>query len=283
MSKEGWIRVTRRSPCPVCQKPDWCSISADGLWVHCMRMENDHPCKSAQVGGWIHRLGEPVAYVPPPKPKHEPVALADFTDLACQCEQALPNIESLAKELGLSVRSLERLQVGWYARMKCYTFPMRDGRERIVGIRVRTLRGKKYCVPGSHNGLFHPEGVSAKGDSPLLLPEGPTSCAACLDLGFDAIGRPNCELGAEDLKLILKQGNRPVVIVADHDEAKYRPDGSVYYPGQDGARKIAQSLKPLCPRLKIIKMPFCKDPRDFLREGGTHAVVECLIRAAKYL
>jgi hypothetical protein len=32
-----WLRVSKDDPCPVCGKPDWCLIAADGSLVRCMR------------------------------------------------------------------------------------------------------------------------------------------------------------------------------------------------------------------------------------------------------
>lgn len=277
-----WVRVTRRAPCPICAKPDYCGVTEDGTLAHCMRVESDRPCRSAKSGGWFHKLGESVTYVPPPKPKTKPVATEDFAPLAEQCQAALTNINLLAKDLGLSVESLRRLEVGWSSTYHGYTFPMRDGHGKVIGIRVRGQKAK-WCVPGSHNGLFWPQGVSRQGSGLLLLPEGPTSCGACLDLGYEAIGRPNCELGATDIQAILRQARRDVVIVADHDEPHERPDGSVYYPGQQGAAKITEQIKPLCRTLKVVKPPFTKDIRDWLHEGATREIVDCVIKSTRFV
>ncbi len=43
-------KVSRREPCPVCHKPDWCRTFPDGK-IECMRTPNDRPTKS---GGWMH-------------------------------------------------------------------------------------------------------------------------------------------------------------------------------------------------------------------------------------
>ena len=276
----NWVRVNRKHPCSVCLKPDWCSVSDDGTVAVCMRMESDKPCKS---GGWFHELAEKPAQPrrPAPRPVVKPVPTADFAALACKFVDALPSIEIPAMQLGLTTWTLERLQMGYMGT--AYTFPMRDAAEKVIGIRVRASDGRKWCVPGSHNGLFWPDGVDPKTCAMLLLPEGPTSCGACLDLGYAAIGRPNCEARIDLISEVVKRCRGDVVIIADHDEAKTLPDGSVRYPGQAGAQKIAQAIKSLCRTLRVVKMPFHKDPRDFLRSGGTHAVFSCLIKATKYI
>ena len=132
-----WIRTNKTKPCPVCGKPDWCEISDDGTTVYCMRAPSPRPSKSPQ-GGWFHRLSEPVVYKPKPI-KHEPVAI----DFAAETQKYVDNLASYnepSRELGVSARTLERLQLGHNGQG--HTFPMRDGREIIIGIRVRGKKGK---------------------------------------------------------------------------------------------------------------------------------------------
>jgi hypothetical protein len=280
-----WVRVTRKSPCPVCGKPDYCGVSEDRSLVHCMRVESNRPCRSAKIGGWFHQLDEPVKYLPLSRPEPKKVAQKDFVPLAekCRCALlALPDgIRGLSQELGLSVEYLEAAEAGWSIEYGGYTFPMFDGHRHIIGLQLRTPHGKR-SVPGSHGGLFWPKGVSARGKDLLLLPEGATSCGACFDLGYGAIGRFNCEARIDLLQELLAQGRRDVVIVADHDEPHYRPDGSVYYPGQEGAAKVAHEVRPLCKTLKIVKCPSCKDMRDWLHAGATRPVVDCIIHSTKF-
>ncbi len=46
-------RATRRQPCEVCGKADWCSASADGARVICMRVRSDKPTRN---NGYLHIL-----------------------------------------------------------------------------------------------------------------------------------------------------------------------------------------------------------------------------------
>ncbi|MEQ8848825.1 DUF3987 domain-containing protein [Botrimarina sp.] len=51
-----WREATRREPCPVCGKPDWCSLTGpegDPDAAVCMRTESDN---ARGNGGWLHRL-----------------------------------------------------------------------------------------------------------------------------------------------------------------------------------------------------------------------------------
>lgn len=64
-ARSALLRVSRRHPCPVCGKPDWCSISADGDIAVCMRKRSDHPARN---GGWTHILSIG-AHSPPIRPQ----------------------------------------------------------------------------------------------------------------------------------------------------------------------------------------------------------------------
>ena len=51
-----WQRVSRRRPCPVCQKPDWCLFTGGDdapTAAICARVESD---RRAGEAGWVHRL-----------------------------------------------------------------------------------------------------------------------------------------------------------------------------------------------------------------------------------
>jgi hypothetical protein len=117
---------------------------------------------------------------------------------------------------------------------------MRDENCKIIGIRRRFGDGHKRAITGSRNGLFIPAGLSK--DKPLFICEGPTDTAAALDLGFEAIGRPNCD-SKIDMTVRFARGRR-IMIVCDNDP-----------PGREGAKKLAGELIKCCPAVKIIAPP----------------------------
>lgn len=49
------VRVTRRARCPICGKPDWCSVAADGSLALCMRVAAGS-IKTARNGAYVHIL-----------------------------------------------------------------------------------------------------------------------------------------------------------------------------------------------------------------------------------
>lgn len=81
----------------------------------------------------------------------------------------------------------------------------------------------------------------------------------------------------------LKGHRRDVVIMSDRDEAKERPDGSVFYPGQEGAAILAKAILPVVRSVKIVKPPFCKDVRAWLNAGATHEAVEAVIGNMRFV
>ncbi len=194
----NWDRCTKSFLCPKCASTRWCSVSHDGKVCHCMRVsEGGRPSRSKKVGGWYHELDGSVKPPPAPKTVVKKVQKANFASLAEKCRCALIDangLPSLSVQLGLSVEYLEEAGAGWLADYedstyyRGYTFPMHDATRLIIGLQIRTQKGKR-SVPGSAGGLFWPQGVSLQGPGPLLLPEGASSCGACRDLRFDIEGK----------------------------------------------------------------------------------------------
>ena len=198
MSHNEFREVTRQRPCPICGRPKWCGVSSDGTAVICMRIESGKP---TQNDGWLHVIGKSDYRL---RPRSFPVRPGqsltdDVAALARQYERAMTaeTYTTASRSLGVSAESLRRLHVGTDGR--ALTFPMKNARGRIVGIRRRFPSGQKLSLKGSHNGLFIPDDLT--GTDPLLVVEGNTDCAAGPDLGFDTIGRPSCRgLEAETIR-----------------------------------------------------------------------------------
>ncbi len=183
LPNHSWVRVTRQSPCPICNKPDWCSISSDGAIVVCMRV-SDGAVKETRNGGFLHRLSEsPPGFrcrtltLSANRPGRDDLPeLADYYRHQARLSPGL--VKSLAGDLGLPAQSLHMLQVGWSPRRSSYSFPMKNACGNTIGIRLRNKQGGKYAVRGSRDGLFLPDGIDFA--DRLLICEGPTDCAAML-------------------------------------------------------------------------------------------------------
>ena len=166
-------KVTRDNPCPVCGRHDGCLVAEDGTAALCSRTESDKLCGQPFGGGWLHKLtGDPVPVRRRPKPTKKKQPVPDFFRLTDEFQEAMfdDTLYELAKDLGVQVVTLKRLQVGrgfFYAQF-WQTFPMRDGLNKIIGIRLRS-KSHKFGVPGSKNGLFWPVGVKADSREPTRM------------------------------------------------------------------------------------------------------------------
>ena len=275
-----WQRVSKRRPCPVCGKPDWCLFSGEPSnpdAAICGRTESPKRCGE---GGWLHVLRDDGPTWAPwqrsirvaVRMMSEPVnGKPDVAKLAIDFRQAVKPeaLDKLAAALGVSAESLRRLGVGWSANNRTWSFPMQDAAGNVLGIRLRLPGGKKLSVRGGKEGLFLPEGIDAHGL--LLVCEGPTDTAALLDLGFSGVGRPSCTGGVKLLvELVRKLKPSGVVIVADADAA-----------GIGGAERLAAVLVAYCPEVRVIAPPAgVKDAREWKRSGATAADVQVAIDAA---
>lgn len=277
--KTTWVNASRKNPCPICGRRDGCRISPDGIKVLCHRVPSDDE-KPNSLGWpwWMHTVGETVAQAPPTsrQKKRQRVSLRRWRDICHAAESRVdPDALSIMGHfLGLSVTSLRSMAIG-QAEDQNWMFPMRDAKQRIVGVRVRACSGSadKWSLPGSDgHGLFIPQG-SPVGCHTVWIVEGPTDCAAMLDAGMASrmkygghavIGRSSCWTGLPYIRAWALYRN--VVIIADNDPPKTRPDGSDHYPGWEGARQLADDLVEHVRSLAIIMPPDHKDIRQWLQD-----------------
>lgn len=259
-----WKRVSRRYPCPICGRPDWCTYcgpdeSPDA--AICSRVESDKVV-GTKGAGWLHRLRDRDDWHVEPyrrrvKIEDRTVPSIDFTQMMADCYTALGPLRRglLSHGLGVTAGSLNELGVGWSAKHNATTWPMKNEDGDVVGIRLRKEDGSKFAVRGGREGVFIPSNVPV-GDG-LLICEGASDCAALRDHSFDVVGRPSCTGGAHILQAIVRKWNvREVVIVADADT-----------PGQRGASRLASELVSYVANGVRIITPPAKDAREWVRSG----------------
>jgi hypothetical protein len=276
-SSQPWVRASRGSLCPICGKPDWCSVSGDGGVVICMRVA-EGSVKTTPNGGYLHRLS-PLPQrsycrdfiVHNNRPGRDDLPhLADYYS-----QQALRDphhIEALAAQLDLPVWTLLKLGAGWSPRRGTYSFPMKSADGTTIGIRLRRKDGGKLAVRGSREGLFLPDNLDQS--DRVLISEGPTDCAALLSLGFQTIGRPSCVGGvAHVVDYVTRHVFGEAVVVSDGDEQ-----------GQRGAFGLAKTLCLYIREVRVITPPAgIKDARAWLNSGITAEVISNSIEHAEPL
>lgn len=182
-------------------------------------------------------------------------------------------VDRMADSLGISRDAAHSFGVAWSRDHLAWAWPMRDGNGKVCGIRLRANDGKKWAVKGSQQGLFEPI-MAAR--NRVFLPEGPTDTAALVSLGVFAIGRPSASGGLMAIKQTVSRLRiREVVIIADNDEDKEH-NGRKFNAGYDGAESLSRNLQvPNC----VISLP-CKDARDFVKNGGTWEMLDCIVNQA---
>jgi len=267
---EWWDRATSNNPCPICEKPDWCLIAKDKSAVICPRIvakDEEGNEKYVDGSGWLHVLKET------DKPKavqsyrfelpHHNQIMADIAKNYMKvATDSIAN--KLSVNLGVSLESLRALWIGYSKSKGSFTFPMFRKGYQVLGIRIRRDSGKKFSEKGSKEGVFIPKGYDTD-KRPVVVCEGPTDTACCIDLDFRAVGRPSCLGGSKLLKELLEDEH--VCILADSDG-----------PGQNGAEKLAQSLRKA--KSVSIATPPVKDLREWKNQGCLRQDVLNLIRGA---
>ncbi len=264
-----WLRVTKRRPCPICSKPDWCLIAVDGAAVICPRTP-EGAVRQCGEAGYLHRL-KPTDSRRPTRTWRVRVNAAqdgnpEISGLAAEYRAAVDKqkLANFARTLGVSPESLLRIGTGWDGQ--AWTFPMVDATGTTCGIRRRFPDGRKLSLRGGHEGVFVP--ADLPDENPIVVCEGPTDTAAIIDLGFVAIGRPSCTGGSGILIKITR--GREVVIIADADG-----------PGQQGAHALASTLRLYCPTVRIITPPDgIEDMRAWRQAGATRDDVVAVIQLA---
>ncbi len=172
MPKANWVRVSSGSLCPICKKPDWCSVTADGAVAGCMRIEaNCFRVKESHDGlqVFLHRLNDGLRrFADPPLQvglgvkRAEPDTLhAAYSSFLAKLILSETHRESLRRR-GLSKDAIDR--AGYR------TLPI-HGRQRIAHEIREQIGDKLLQVPGfvvkeSESG----RSVTVRGSTGLLIP-----------------------------------------------------------------------------------------------------------------
>ena len=285
-----WVRTSRDRRCPVCGKPDFCSILSDGSKACCMRVESENPC-SGSLGGWIHRITLDYK-IPENVLQWQRKTQRTDHDFTSECKEYYSSGTAaraqLSERLGVSVGSLEELMVGSmydeYRGRWCTTWPESRNNRSVCGLVKRYWdilpNGKdKLMKSGGSHGLYIPRSFTNNTIGPVFIPEGGSDTAALLTIGFDAVGRPSNLGGVVQLTSLLRGMPCAIIVLAENDEKKHRKGelpqcpkdcrGCTHcWPGlaaRDVARRLTAALK------RHVDWCFCgtsKDVRHWLNTYG---------------
>ena len=185
----------------------------------------------------------------------------------------------VARELGVSVDSVFALGAGLDLDEGDILTPEQNAYGEVCGI-TRRLSSPfedrdghtvtKMFVRGGKRGIYCPDNFEALSGA-ILVPEGFSDTAACLTMGFNAVGRPSATAGRRSLLNLLQRTTSDIVIVADRDDTIDEDNTT----GIDAARKLARFLASLLRVVVYVVLPPqpYKDVRlwlnDFCRDGLT--------------
>src|SRR5262245_17622546 len=105
----GWSRVFPTTPCPICRRPDWCSVSSDGDVCKCMRIQEGSFQTIHQDDGqtgYLHRLREAAAMPTPTRNLADPATRHRvYTALLAKLSLSTEHRENLQRR-GLSAANI---------------------------------------------------------------------------------------------------------------------------------------------------------------------------------
>lgn len=264
-------RVSPSNPCVICKKGDWCLAGAD--LVICMRIQSSRVkhFSDGSVGFLHNRTGAPLPESHRAPAKERPIPIINFSERLDQwrSKYGSSSLTYLARKLGITEKSLELTSCTKHPQHGAWCWPMRDGKNHIIGIRIRHENGSKWSETGSQNGLFLPQIEVPK---EIAICEGPTDTAAALSIGLYAIGRFNCCGGIHQIQEFIKNKNvKRITIIADVDQDRVI-EGRLLNPGIRGAEALQEHIGiPSC----ILTLP-SKDMRQFVASGGSLDLIKSL-------
>jgi hypothetical protein len=293
---KSWRPTRKDLPCGGCgDTGGHCTVSGKGDVCLCRKsVVSPHPVKQRDGSlAYVHPMSGD-APARPAKPDGPAIAKAKLSEGELklivkrhQSAMSQRRLDLAVASLGLCAEALRQYGVGYDDATDALSFPMVDGDQKLVGVRLRlcdrTAARRQMCVRGSSNGLFVPagfdcavapeNGVDDFGPLLLLLPEGPTDAAAAWQCGFAAVGRANCSIGGPMIARLLRRcrtagSPRDVVIVSDNDPTHWTPDHVPYWPGWEGAIGIAGACLLVAASVRVVMPPAgAKDLREAVKEA----------------
>lgn len=262
-----WREASRAEHCPVCDKPDWCSLTgpegaADA--AVCMRIESENQRAN---GGWLHRLRvDPLTTTHPsprrssqpkrPAPPAEKSTTASPT-LFATAEQA---VADYARRLGEPDRRWTYRDASGDAVLVVLRWDAHGERKKTIRPIRREPGGWSQQQPPTGRPLYRlPELLAS--DAAVYVVEGEPAADALVGLGLVATTSSGGSKAATKSDWSALSG-RDVVVLPDNDSAgaKYR---------DEVLERLGRLTTP--PRVRVVELPGLPDRGDavdWLAAGG---------------
>ncbi len=262
MSASGdWREVSKREPCPVCNKPDWCSVVGPEGAVEacvCMREESGN---ARPNGGWFHRIRESGDWQPPAHRGDKPRTFGTAAEAIAAMEKQLGPRSRVWKYFnaagepvgvvarwdrpnsGKEIRPVSRVAGGWVIGAMAEPRPLYDLPAIATAQAVFVCEGEKAA-----------------------------DAIRSLDLAATTSSGGSAAAAKTDWAPL---AGKTVCVWPDNDA-----------PGQKYLAAVAAELSKLSPRptVSVIRpagMPDKADAADWLASGGTREKLEQLVQSAE--
>lgn len=252
----------KHGPCRVCGSSDGVGWYSDGHGV-CFVCKRYY---DSQFKGDIEILSQPQDNLNPRG--HASKDLTPLTDVFRAIpRRGLP--EEAIRKFGIDVCMDKTSSVG-------HRYPyFKDGQHVANKIRKRNEKAFYWEAADKENintaelfgqHLFPP--ASARG---ITIVEGELDAASAwvlLGSRYPVVSVKSAGSAVQDCKSQFEYLNSfdEIVLCFDRDEAKERPDGSKFYPGQEAAKKVAE-LFANSGKVRIMSLEHGKDPSEYLQKG----------------
>lgn len=173
---------------------------------------------------------------------------------------------------GVSQKTAEFYKV-WTNDRDEYVFPFFDleGRQHVAN-QFRTINSKGFMVQGSwsKSGLFGQQLFPAGSAKQITLLEGAVDALSAFEMTgsqWPCVAVKSASSARKEVADNFEYLNAfdKIVVCFDKDEEHKHPDGSVTFPGQEAAEKVA-SMFPL-GKVRLMILRKAKDANDYLKAG----------------
>lgn len=260
MTQHGeWREASKREHCPICDKPDWCSITGPVGAVEavvCMREESEN---ARPNGGWFHRIRESANSLPPIQTS-APKTFATAHDAVAALERNLGRHSHVWKYFKATGEP-----VGVVVRWN------RDGEKDIRPV-SRVAGGWIIGAMPEPRPLYQLPEVSAV--SGVFICEGEKAADAIRSLDLTATTSSGGSAAAAKTDWSPLAG-KSLILLPDNDQ-----------PGEKYASAVTTFLAGLNPQptLKIVRLPGLPDKgdaADWIAAGGTREQLDGLVSKAE--
>lgn len=269
-----WREATRREPCPVCEKPDWCSLTGPEGAVEavvCMRVQSDNQRAN---GGWLHRMRDhglrPLpASTNPPKPRASRKNVDVDTTVYPTDDAA---VEAYRVRLGAEDRRWRYQDPAGETVLIVLRWNAASGGKKTIRPVRRTAAGWTHEQPASGRPLYRLAEVLT-GDQTVYVTEGEPAADVLAALGR-TVTTSSGGSGAADKTDWSPLSGRKVVLLPDND-----PAGAKY---RDAVlARLATLGTP--PTVRVVELPglaIKEDAEDWFDAGHTIEEFNRLVAAA---